>query len=98
MAGVEGFEPPYGGIKTRCLTAWRHPNLQKNRRPSSTGPQSLKQGRVIQSASQKPFKLRRHLAPYFLRKLQVLTGQKNAGPRASQARRTKHRQPLARIC
>src|SRR3984957_4894083 len=28
MAGVEGFEPPYGGIKTRCLTAWRHPNLE----------------------------------------------------------------------
>src|SRR5271165_763612 len=28
LAGVEGFEPPYGGIKTRCLTAWRHPNLE----------------------------------------------------------------------
>src|SRR5882757_7844864 len=28
LAGVEGFEPPYGGIKTRCLTAWRHPNLK----------------------------------------------------------------------
>ena len=26
LAGVEGFEPPYGGIKTRCLTTWRHPN------------------------------------------------------------------------
>ncbi len=26
MAGVEGFEPPNGGIKTRCLTAWRHPS------------------------------------------------------------------------
>src|SRR6185437_10672534 len=26
MAGVEGFEPSYGGIKTRCLTTWRHPN------------------------------------------------------------------------
>ena len=31
LAGVEGFEPPYGGIKTRCLTAWRHPNLKINR-------------------------------------------------------------------
>src|ERR1700732_1680413 len=30
LAGVEGFEPPYGGIKTRCLTAWRHPNLEIN--------------------------------------------------------------------
>ena len=27
LAGVEGFEPPYGGIKTRCLTAWRHPSV-----------------------------------------------------------------------
>ena len=26
MAGVLGFEPRYGEIKTRCLTAWRHPN------------------------------------------------------------------------
>jgi hypothetical protein len=25
LAGVEGFEPPNGGIKTRCLTTWRHP-------------------------------------------------------------------------
>lgn len=23
--GVEGFEPPRGGTKTRCLTAWLHP-------------------------------------------------------------------------
>src|SRR5580700_802537 len=27
MAGVEGFEPPNGGIKTRCLTTWRHPSI-----------------------------------------------------------------------
>ena len=26
MAGVLGFEPRYGEIKTRCLTAWRCPN------------------------------------------------------------------------
>ena len=26
LAGVEGFEPSHGGIKTRCLTAWLHPN------------------------------------------------------------------------
>ena len=25
MFGVEGFEPPHGGTKNRCLTAWRHP-------------------------------------------------------------------------
>jgi hypothetical protein len=26
-AGAGGFEPPYGGIKIRCLTAWRRPNF-----------------------------------------------------------------------
>ncbi len=26
VAGVLGFEPRYAGIKTLCLTAWRHPN------------------------------------------------------------------------
>src|ERR1700692_3538403 len=42
LAGVEGFEPPYGGIKTRCLTAWRHPNSeinsQRTRRHSLSRP------------------------------------------------------------
>lgn len=26
VAGVEGFEPPNDGIKTRCLTTWLNPN------------------------------------------------------------------------
>ena len=26
MAGVPGFEPGNAGIKTLCLTTWRHPN------------------------------------------------------------------------
>ena len=26
-AGVLGFEPRNGETKTRCLTAWRHPNV-----------------------------------------------------------------------
>jgi hypothetical protein len=26
LAGAGGFEPPHGGIKIRCLTAWRRPN------------------------------------------------------------------------
>ena len=29
-AGAEGFEPPDDGIKTRCLTTWRHPNTIEN--------------------------------------------------------------------
>ncbi len=27
MAGVLGFEPRNGGVKVRCLTAWRYPNM-----------------------------------------------------------------------
>src|SRR5882672_4182357 len=33
VAGVEGFEPPDGGIKTRCLTTWRHPNRARTAGP-----------------------------------------------------------------
>ncbi len=29
VAGAGGFEPPYGGIKIRCLTAWRRPNARR---------------------------------------------------------------------
>ena len=29
LAGVLGFEPRYGGIRIRCLTAWLHPNSQE---------------------------------------------------------------------
>lgn len=28
MAGAEGFEPSNGETKTRCLTAWRRPNIR----------------------------------------------------------------------
>jgi hypothetical protein len=27
LAGIPGFEPGNAEIKTRCLTAWRYPNL-----------------------------------------------------------------------
>ena len=27
MAGMAGFEPANVGVKGRCLTAWRHPNI-----------------------------------------------------------------------
>src|SRR5580704_9565231 len=30
LAGAGGFEPPYGGIKIRCLTAWRRPNVPQD--------------------------------------------------------------------
>ena len=28
MAGIPGFEPGNAGIKNRCLTAWRYPNIR----------------------------------------------------------------------
>ena len=28
VAGAGGFEPPYAGIKIRCLTTWLRPNFQ----------------------------------------------------------------------
>ena len=27
LVGDEGFEPPRGGVKVRCLTAWLIPNV-----------------------------------------------------------------------
>ena len=29
LAGAGGIEPPNGGIKIRCLTAWLRPNRQE---------------------------------------------------------------------
>ena len=29
MAGMAGFEPTDNGVKVRCLTAWRHPNMRR---------------------------------------------------------------------
>jgi hypothetical protein len=33
LAGAEGFEPPNGGIKTRCLTTWRRPTTASDSPP-----------------------------------------------------------------
>src|SRR5580698_438031 len=71
---------------------------QLGKQPRSIGPQSFKQGRVIQSASQKANKFLRHPTHDFLPKIQSLTGQKYTGPRASQARRTVEREPIERTC
>src|SRR5688500_2919581 len=46
LAGVEGFEPPNGGIKTRCLTTWRHPNCLTLR----AAGQFFQQRRTVQPA------------------------------------------------
>src|SRR5580765_3934951 len=49
LAGVEGFEPPNGGIKTRCLTTWRH--------PSTCAPACEQAGAHLTAASVPPPKL-----------------------------------------
>src|SRR5215212_4504780 len=46
LAGVEGFEPPNGGIKTRCLTTWRHPNCLTVR----ASAQVIQQWRPVEAA------------------------------------------------
>lgn len=35
MVGDEGFEPPRGGVKVRCLTAWLIPNARAEFREKS---------------------------------------------------------------
>ncbi len=38
VAGAGGIEPPNAGIKIRCLTAWRRPNLRIQGRPKASPP------------------------------------------------------------
>jgi hypothetical protein len=38
LAGVAGFEPTNGGIKTRCLTTWRHPSIFKRKSSRNVSP------------------------------------------------------------
>src|SRR5439155_11460869 len=51
LAGGEGFEPPNGGIKTRCLTTWRHPST---RRSYQSAPLRMGGGRASYAASPTP--------------------------------------------
>ncbi len=46
LAGAVGIEPTYGGIKTRCLTAWLRPN-----RTYSAGRVAITQGEVGRQSS-----------------------------------------------
>lgn len=39
--GVEGFEPPRGGTKNRCLTAWLHPSSLRNKDKSYSIPEII---------------------------------------------------------
>ena len=69
---MEGFEPPNGGIKTRCLTTWRHPSICASRAEKRAGAhltaasvlppvlETLLQGRGIQAARDVARPLVRH--------------------------------------
>src|SRR3954454_21445189 len=57
LAGAGGIEPPNGGIKIRCLTAWLRPNrLNRNARamrlpgPGSDNARSIEAVRAFQQA------------------------------------------------
>jgi hypothetical protein len=41
VVGAAGFEPAYGGTKSRCLTAWRRPNRGRTLVPASHTGKSL---------------------------------------------------------
>lgn len=45
MAGIAGFEPANTGVKVRCLTAWRYPNMV--RRGMLFGNPSAKQSNPL---------------------------------------------------
>src|SRR5271168_153129 len=97
LAGVEGFEPPYGGIKTRCLTAWRHPKLknQPSVLPTPLIAQSRQQGRIVQAAHRIPMPFRRQF-PEDRARARFLADHKNARPRPGQTCLAERRQPLQR--
>src|SRR5277367_4403161 len=89
MAGSKPAALPLGDTPT-----WKH---QSTNSPTRSSPQSIKQGRVVQSTRHKCRERRRHLAHNFTAAIFSLTGQKNTGPSASQARSAKERQPIERI-
>ena len=52
LAGAGGFEPPHGGIKIRCLTAWRRPNATREGciKPSPRSRNPKRKIRLIEKA------------------------------------------------
>jgi len=88
LAGVEGFEPPNGGIKTRCLTTWRHPSSQSLTPGRSTAhPQHRMQRRMIQSARDKAAPPVWNPCRDTLRILGALEAGEDTRPGAGQSRR-----------
>src|SRR5262249_52971892 len=82
LAGVEGFEPPNGGIKTRCLTTWRHPSASARAENSA--------GAHLTAASGAPSALPK----LFVHRRAVQAARDEAHPAVRHARR----QPLSFGC
>src|SRR5262245_11033975 len=108
LAGVEGFEPPYGGIKTRCLTTWRHPSTFA-RAENSAGahltaasgapsalPQLLVQRRAVHTACDEAHPAIRHTRCKPLGLCCAAARQKNAGARPGEARTALAGEPVER--
>src|SRR5690606_6978120 len=108
LAGAEGFEPPNGGIKTRCLTTWLRP---KNSCNSTVVPGTLRarsallrllrepieQRRAIHTANDESRPTRRELRQNGPGGLLVRHGYEYARTRASQAGRTESSKPIKRF-
>ena len=51
MAGAGGIEPPNGGIKIRCLTAWLRPNWPNWNASGCDAPRANRFGPVYRGTS-----------------------------------------------
>src|SRR5581483_9355756 len=108
VAGVEGFEPPNGGIKTRCLTTWRHPSINyrgptdrhltsSNIIPAPRLRQHLMHRRNIQPTGNIARPAIRHPRRQARRINPRGTRREDTGTRSSQPRRRELTQPIERV-
>src|SRR5215469_3450653 len=110
LAGVEGFEPPNGGIKTRCLTTWRHPSTCARAETSAGAhltaasdsppalPELLVQGRGVQAPRDVAHPAVGHARRQALRVCRTAARRKDARAGARQTRAALAREPLERCC
>jgi hypothetical protein len=84
LAGAGGFEPPYAGIKIRCLTTWLRPTDLPDRSGGASGRFAAIAGRgKLSTTSRRGNNTRDRPA--------------NLAPGISSARRGASRRPIAKI-
>src|SRR4029077_1620885 len=108
LAGVEGFEPPNGGIKTRCLTTWRPPSTSARTEnnagahltaasgPPPALPKLLVHRRAVQAACDETHPAVRHTRGQPLSLGRTAARGKDTGPGAGEARAPLAREPIDR--